>query len=89
VIDVTNPLKPDMSGLAIQGMSASEMIQGRVPGAKVVKALNTVFASNMGEPTHGGVPFDGLVAGDDDEAKKAVLELLGQIGYRPIDAGPL
>ncbi|MGH2653319.1 MAG: hypothetical protein ACRDHV_03075 [Actinomycetota bacterium] len=29
------------------------------------------------------------MAGDDDEAKRAVLELAGGIGFRPIDAGAL
>jgi predicted dinucleotide-binding enzyme len=36
-----------------------------------------------------GVHLDGFVAGDDQAAKDTVLELIGSIGFRPIDAGPL
>lgn len=86
VIDATNPLKADYSGVATEG---AELVQRTAPGAKVVKAFNTVFASNMAHPRVDGVQLDGFVAGDDVEAKKTVLDLLGKIGYRPIDVGPL
>jgi NADPH-dependent F420 reductase len=89
VIDTSNPVKPDLSGLRFEGTSGAEVIQDRVPGARVVKAFNTVFASRQAEPFIDGVPLDGFVAGDDDEAKGVVLELLAKIGYRPIDAGQL
>ena len=36
-----------------------------------------------------GIATDGFVAGDDPAAKAAVLDLVGSIGFRPIDAGPL
>lgn len=36
-----------------------------------------------------GVQLDGFVAGDDADAKKRVIRLLEEIGYRPIDVGPL
>ena len=47
VIDATNPIKPDYSGLATNGSSAAEEFQRLLPEAKVVKAFNTVFASNQ------------------------------------------
>jgi NADPH-dependent F420 reductase len=89
LIDPTNALKPDYSGLALEGSSAAEFIQGKVPGAKVVKAFNMMFAENQADPTFEGAAFDGLAAGNDAEAKQTVLELLRRIGYRPLDAGPL
>jgi predicted dinucleotide-binding enzyme len=89
VIDVTNPIKPDYSGLATEGTSAAEQIQARVAGGRVVKAFNTVFASRLPDPVVDGVPFDGLVAGDDDAGKRTVLALLDELGFRPIDAGPI
>jgi hypothetical protein len=89
VIDTSNPVKPDMSGPRFEGTSGAEVIQERVPGARVVKAFNTIFASKQGEPFVDGTPLDGLVAADDAEAKRVALELLAKIGYRPIDAGPL
>jgi NADPH-dependent F420 reductase len=89
VIDPTNPVKPDMSGRAFEDTSGSEIIQAKVPGARVVKAFNTVFASRQAQPSQDGVALDGLVAGDDAEAKQVVMDLLSKIGYRPIDVGPL
>jgi 8-hydroxy-5-deazaflavin:NADPH oxidoreductase len=89
VLDVTNPLKPDLSGLQTEGTSGAELLQKRLPQAKVVKAFNTVFAGNQADPTVDGTQLDGFVAGDDPDAKKQVLHLLEEIGYRPIDVGPL
>lgn len=89
VVDVTNPLLPDASGLATEGTSAAELIQARVPAARVVKAFNTAFAARQAEPVVDGIQLDGFVAGDDEEAKSKVLELVQSIGFRPIDAGPL
>ena len=88
VIDVTNPLKPDFSGLATD-TSAAEELQRRLPGAHVVKAFNTVFASKQADPTADGAVIDGYVAGDDADAKRQVLELVGSIGLNPLDVGPL
>jgi predicted dinucleotide-binding enzyme len=90
VIDVTNPLTDDYSGLVTEGgASGAELIQQQLPGAKVVKALNTVFAANQDTGQVDGVQLDGFVAGDDPEAKQQVLDLLAQLGFRPIDAGAL
>jgi len=89
VIDPTNPVKADLSRRAYEDTSGAEIIQEKVPGARVVKAFNTVFASKQAEPVQDGTPLDGLVAGDDADAKGTVLELLSKMGYRPIDVGPL
>ena len=89
LIDATNPLTPDYTDLATDGDSAAELIQQRVPGARVVKAFNTAFAARQANPQVDGVQLDGFVAGDDPGAKEAVLDLVGSIGFRPIDAGPL
>ncbi|MBI2318436.1 MAG: hypothetical protein HYU75_15925 [Betaproteobacteria bacterium] len=55
----------------------------------MIKAFNTAFAARQAEPTVDGIPADGFVAGDDETAKAQVLELVGSIGFRPIDVGPL
>jgi 8-hydroxy-5-deazaflavin:NADPH oxidoreductase len=89
VIDATNPLKADYSGLATEGTSGAEEIQARVPEARVVKAFNTVLAARQADPTIDGVKLDGYVAADDDEARATVLELGKGIGLHPIDVGPL
>ena len=51
IIDVTNPMKPDYSGLATEGTSAAEEFQKLLPEAKLVKAFNTIFASNQAHPS--------------------------------------
>lgn len=89
VIDVTNPLADDLSGLSTTGTSAAELVQQAAPEARVVKAFNTVLAANQAEPQVEGVQLDGFVAGDDEDAKATVLSALGDAGYRPIDVGPL
>jgi hypothetical protein len=60
-----------------------------VPGGKVVKAINTIFAAHQADPLIDGIQLDGFVASDDIDAKKKVLEFVGSLGFRPIDAGPL
>jgi 8-hydroxy-5-deazaflavin:NADPH oxidoreductase len=89
VIDVTNPLKADLSGLTTGERSAAEELQDRLPAAAVIKAFNTVLASNQADPTADGMVLDGLYAGNDSKAKGAVADWLAAIGYRPIDAGDL
>ena len=89
VVDITNPLKDDLSGLQTDGTSGAELVQKQMPQAKVIKAFNTVFAGNQSVATVDGVQLDGFVAGDDADAKKHVIRLLEEIGYRPIDVGPL
>jgi len=90
VVDATNPLKADYSGLATNGTSGAEEIQAKVPGARVVKAFNTAFAARQTDPkVAGGLRVDGFVAGDDEEAKATVLALVEAIGFNPIDAGGL
>ena len=86
VIDATNPVKPDYSGLATDGTSAAEEFQRRLPGATVIKAFNTVLATNQANPTP---EIDGYVAGDDAEAKATVLGLVESMGFAPVDVGPL
>lgn len=89
VVDVTNRVDLDDPGSVLDGTSNAERIQERLPGAQVVKALNTVFAARQADPKVEGTELDGFVAGDQDEAKAKVLELLKSIGFQPVDAGPL
>lgn len=91
VIDITNPLTADFSGLTIgHTTSAAEEIQKRAPGAKVVKAFNTVFASvlqNGGKAS--GKPATVFVAGDDAEARKSVVSLAKSAGLAAVETGDL
>ena len=91
VWDCTNALRPDLSGLAIgTTTSAGEVIQQRVPGAKVVKAIPP-FAEllHSDDPTLKGTPAGVFVCGNDVAAKAAISELVAQLPAAIVDAGPL
>jgi predicted dinucleotide-binding enzyme len=89
IVDISNPVTPDYSGLALGfTTSAAEEIQKAVPTAKVVKAFNTIFARVLGaapDRTRAQV----LYAGDDAGAKAAVRALIESAGFEAVDAGPL
>lgn len=89
VVDATNPLGANGELLTEGGPSAAERLQRWLPGAHVVKAFNTVFASNQAEPRVDSLAADGFVAADDEHARATALEIVRSIGLRPIDAGPL
>ncbi|HSQ48166.1 MAG TPA: hypothetical protein VLL96_00595, partial [Candidatus Deferrimicrobiaceae bacterium] len=55
----------------------------------VVKAFNTVFAKNQSTAKVGTEKLTAFIAGDDADAKKTVAKLTGDIGFDPVDCGPL
>jgi predicted dinucleotide-binding enzyme len=54
-----------------------------------VKAFNTTFAGTLVEGEVAGQQLDVLIAGDDEQAKQKVSQLVAVGGLRPIDVGPL
>ena len=90
VIDITNPVDLETyAPLTLDAGSAAQEIAAAAPGAKVVKAFNTTFASSLVAGEVGGGPLDLFVASDDDGAKATVRELAESTGLRYLDAGPL
>ncbi len=89
LLDVTNALGPGMELAIGCTTSAAEEIARLTPGAKVVKAFNTVFAPNQSTGNIGGQKLTLFVASDDKTAKEAVMQLGKEIGFEPVDAGPL
>ena len=90
VVDITNPVDTETyAPLSIEAGSVAQEIATRVPGAKVVKAFNTTFASTLVEGQVAGEELDLLLASNDEEAKNLVSRLASDGGMRPIDAGPL
>ena len=90
VVDVTNRISFGPNGPEIDTTSSNgEAIAAYFPDAHVVKAFNTLFASNQADPIADGVQLDGFVAGDDAAAKAKVLELVASVGLNPVDVGPL
>lgn len=90
LIDCTNPIKPDLSGLVIgHDTSAAEEIARWVPDAKVVKCFNTVGANTIHDARYGDHSASVFVCGDDEAAKHTVTALAEDLGFEVIDAGPL
>ncbi len=95
LIDIANPL--DFS----QGMppslfvsntdSLGEQIQRTFPGTRVVKALNTMNAFVMADPSLvAGGAHTVFVSGNDERAKTRVTELLRSFGWKDvIDLGDI
>ncbi|MRG44502.1 DNA-binding protein [Chitinophaga sp. SYP-B3965] len=91
IIDVTNPLDgkgPDKAGrlalIAGNSGSGGEQVQAWLPDAHVVKALNTVGNNLMINPNFQEGDPTMLIAGNDNLAKKAVSEILHQMGWNDI-----
>ena len=90
LIDATNPLEPDLSGLTHGGdTSGGEQVAAWATGAKVVKAFNTIGAANMADPVIDGRAAVMPVAGDDAGARAAVAQLARDIGFDAVETGGL
>jgi 8-hydroxy-5-deazaflavin:NADPH oxidoreductase len=92
VIDPTNPLKPDWSPLLLgQENSAGEEIERLLPGARVVKAFNTVFADVMTKDRllRSGQSATTFIASNDEDAADLVAALARSAGFAPIKVGLL
>jgi 8-hydroxy-5-deazaflavin:NADPH oxidoreductase len=91
IVDITNPVDfSTFQPLSFDAGSGAQEIASAAPrGAKVVKAFNTTFAGTLVEGKVAGQPLDVLIAGDDDDAKATVKQLVEDGGMRAVDAGPL
>lgn len=90
VVDMTNPIKPDFSGLAIgHTTSAAEELQAAAPEARVVKAFNTIFASLFDAPAAATAEIPVFVAGNDEAAVEAVAALAATAGFAVEKVGGL
>lgn len=87
IIDITNPVSPDLTGLVTPAGSsgAQEIAKGVPASAHVVKAFNTLFGPVLAR----GGRLDAFIAADDPEAKSRVSNFLESLGLRPLDVGGL
>jgi len=86
VVDATNDFDPG----DLDGSTSSQVVAGLVPGARVVKAANTLGAPVLGsDPHEGGGRRVLFLSGDDAEAKSAVTALFEDAGFAAIDLGGL
>jgi len=85
IVDPTNPADEDREVILRAAASLAEAVVLLAPGARVVKAFNTILASRFNDPVVDGVPLDGFYAGDDADAKRVVAGLLAEMGFHPTD----
>lgn len=95
VID-TNNYYPGRDGrieaLDSDSTTSSELLAGHLPGARIVKAFNTIYFKDLGsQGAPRGTPHRRAlpIAGDDPAAKQLVTALLDEFGFDVVDAGPL
>jgi NADPH-dependent F420 reductase len=88
VVDVSYPYHK-REREALKGSSTAEEIQKRLPDARVFKGWNHVHARHLTDPEVGGIAASVLIAGDDRAAKQMVFELARDMGFHPVDVGPL
>ena len=92
VIDCMNPIGRTPQGMGLthgHTSSGAEIVQGWLPGARVVKTLNQVGAEIMADNARMAYRPAMFMAGDDDAAKGIVAGLLSDIGFQPFDTGAL
>ncbi|MGJ3252281.1 MAG: NADPH-dependent F420 reductase [Elainellaceae cyanobacterium] len=94
LIDATNPIEMTPEGLA-KGLltghttSAAEELAQLAPGAVVIKAFNTIGASQFETPLFGTIRATGFICGDDLDAKQVVASLVEEVGFDVLDVGNL
>lgn len=93
VIDAMNPYRPDGGFYDLGGSTSSELVLERMPGARLVKAFNTIYYVHLAGRGRKDLPSDDrhtiYVAGDDEEAKRVVAQLIEEIGFTAVDTGSL
>jgi 8-hydroxy-5-deazaflavin:NADPH oxidoreductase len=91
LIDANNPvLLPGYRLAELGGRNSSQVLTDLVPGARVVKAFNTLLASVLAsEPQQAGGRRVVFLSGDDREAKGVVAGLADRLGFAAIDLGSM
>ncbi len=92
VVDITNPLNFEtFDSLVVPAdSSAAAELAAKLPESRVLKAFNTNFAATLASKQVGGAqPTTVLVAGDDDLAKQALIDVVRAGGLNAVDAGKL
>ncbi len=93
IVSCSLPMNADDTGLVIaHNSSGAEALAQKVPKARVVSAFNTVpsevllgvFAARRKAKRPSLV-----YCGDDANSKKTAAELIRDVGFDPVDAGPL
>jgi 8-hydroxy-5-deazaflavin:NADPH oxidoreductase len=83
VIDAMNRFDGDPA------RSTTQDLADLLPGARLVKAFNTIGFENLTTARARRQPAAMFVAGDDPEAKRVAMDLAAELGFVPEDAGGL
>lgn len=90
VLDISNPITPDFSGLTIgHTTSAAEELQAAARAAKLVKGFNTIFASLFDLPAAQTADIPVFLAGNDEAAVAAVADIVTLSGFAVEKTGGL
>jgi predicted dinucleotide-binding enzyme len=90
LIDCTNPLKSDFSGLEVGfSTSGAELISEWAHGADVFKAMNQIGARLMDTPSFGGIIKPVMFVCGEGVQKASVILIIDQLGFTVVDAGDL
>ena len=93
VIDAMNPYDPAGGFFDLGGSTSSEIVLRRMPGARLVKAFNTLYYEHLANRGRKDLPLQDrhaiYIAGDDQDAKEIVAGLIRDIGFAPVDTGGL
>jgi hypothetical protein len=89
VVDATNAVDlPAFTPRDLKGRLSTEIVADAVPGARVVKAFNTLQAATLGaDPAVLGGRRVLFVSGDDPSARLAVVDLVERLGFAAVDLG--
>ena len=80
---------PIAAALVRSAISRTREFQADATGAHVVKAFNAIGMVNVGHLDFGGTRAAGFFCGDDADAKAMAAGLVEEVGFEPIDCGPL
>lgn len=89
VVDCTNAVERGMKLKYGHTTSAAEELQKRIPEARVFKSFNAQGAENLAQPEYPGGRASNFFCGDDAEGRKVVAQLVEDVGFEAVDAGPL
>jgi predicted dinucleotide-binding enzyme len=92
VVDAMNPYAAAGKVMDLGGRGSAEIVADELPGARVVKAFNTLYYKTLASSARPKGSKDRIVlplASDDDEAKRVVASFVDSIGYDPFDNGSL
>ncbi|MFE2310220.1 NADPH-dependent F420 reductase, partial [Streptomyces sp. NPDC059411] len=90
LVDATNAFSGPGAPRDLGGRGSSELVADWYPGVRIVKSLNTMHFETLAVAgTSQGPRLAHFTAGDDGKAKEIVAGIITDLGFAPVDTGPL